>query len=254
MVLETEPAIIGRTPGLNLDAFSMSERTLPADMLKSPASVDDCLEIVVAWIEQMAGKSYFVGPLEEFQARYGKVNPEDEFYQSRMNYFLEHCVLERPMTGNPEKGLAPVTRFFENHGDITKSLEDGATTWIKFSGFRHGVFQVLKSGSEMLVVKDLITERSFKIVPKAGETLQYLRKKSIFQCFVFGNFDQKHLGQGLIVHPEGGNQEIVKFIKKYKKNPTVKPADVLRNLAVTNMRFLRMQHVDPAVIYRNLSS
>lgn len=254
MVLETQSAIIGRMPGLYLDAFSTSERLLPSDMLTSPASVDDCLEVVVAWIEQVAGKSYFVGPLEEFQARYGKVNPEDEFYQARMNYFLEHCVLERPMTGSAENGLAPVTRFFEKHSDITKGPEDGSATWIKFSGFRHGVFQVLKSGSEMMLVKDLITERSFKIVPKAGETLQYLRKKSIFQCFVFGNFDHKQLGQGLIVHPEGANPEIVKFIKKYKKNPTVKPADVLRNLAVTNMRFLRMQHVDPAVIYRNLSS
>jgi len=254
MVLETEPTIISRTPGVHLDVFSTSERLLPRDMLKAPASVDDCLEIVVAWIEQTAGKSYFIRPLEEFQVRYGKVNPEDEFYQARMNYFLEHCVLERPMTGGAESGLAPVTRFFEGHGAITKNLEDGAATWMNFSGFRHGVFQVLKSGAEMMMVKDLITDRSFKIVPKANETLQYVSKKSIFQCFVFGNFDRKYLGQGLIVHPEGANPEILNFFKKYKKYPNVRPSEVLRNLALTNMRFLRMQHVDPAVIYRNLSS
>lgn len=254
MVLETEPKIINKMPGFFANAEPMSERLLQSDMLKSPVSVDDCLEIVVAWIEQVAGKTYFVGPLEEFQARYGKVNPEDEFYQARMNYFLEYCVLERPMTSVNGSTLAPVTRFFEVHNDVTRGLEAGAATWINFSGFRHGVFQVLKSASEMLVVKDLVTERSFKIVPKAGETLQYLRKKSIFQCFVFGNFDRKYLGQGLIVHPDGANVEILKFLKKHKKSPTLKHPELMRNLAALNMRYLRMQHVDPTVIYKHLNA
>jgi hypothetical protein len=32
--------------------------------------------VVVQWIEKIAGKNYFITPLEEFQSRFGKVNPE----------------------------------------------------------------------------------------------------------------------------------------------------------------------------------
>lgn len=253
MVLETEPTVLIGLFGNELKLQAASEKAISEEVLTTVHSVDDCLEIVISWLEQIAGKAYFVGPLEDYQARYGKVNPEDEFYQARMNYFLEYCVLERPMTGNSASDLtSPVTKFFEKHFELTRSTEAAAKFWTNFISFRHGVFQVLKSGSDMLLVKDLITDRSFSIIPKAGETLQYLRKKSIFQCFVFGNFDRKYLGQGLIVHPEGSHRDILKYLKNYKKYPSVKPTELLRSLAATNMRFLRMQHVDPSIIYRDL--
>jgi hypothetical protein len=221
---------------------------------KSPATVDECLEIVVAWIERVFGKDYFVGPLEEFQSRYGKVNSDDEFYQVRMNYFLEHCVLEKSNDGSTKNSSAAVTNFFEQNPDLTRGDDESVKTWIDFIGFRHSIYQVQKSGAELLVVKDLITERSFNILPKNGETLQYLNSKSIFQGFVFGNFTNKNLGQGLIVHPEAANQKIIKYINKRKSSRPFNRSDIFTSLAAANMRFLRMQHVDPAVIYGSLLS
>jgi len=252
MVLETNATIIDAkyTVGVLTDSFSAGVSV--AEEMTTPKSIDDCLEAVVAWIEAKAGKNYFVGPLEEFLAKYGKVNPEDEFYQARMNYFLEQCVLERPMTGDL-MGLAPVSKFLSQYQNITRGTTSEAEIWTNFSGFKHGIFEVLKSESDCLNVRDLISDVCFEIVPKAGETLKYLRRKSIFQCFVFGNLQQRYLGQGLIVHPDNAAREILKYIKTYKKYPSLKPSDLMRLFAATNMRFMRMQHVDPAVIYASIS-
>ena len=223
-----------------------SKMSLAAD------SIDHCLEVVVDWIEKKAGKSYFVGPLEEFQARYGKVNPEDEFYQSRMNYFLEYCVLERPMTGRPDR-LVPISIFFDELSELTQGDDANSLIWRNFSGFYHGIFQVLNSGEKQVEAIDLLTEKKFTLVSKAGETLKYLRKKTIFQGFLFGTLNRRCLGQGLIVHPELANKEVLKYIKKYRKYPLVSSNEVLRLMAQTNMRLLRMQHVNPAVIYQSIS-
>lgn len=151
-------------------------------------------------------------------------------------------------------GLAPVSRFLEENAHLTLCSQEGSDVWVSVSGFLHGVFEVKKAGDEVMVVRDLISDRSFKVTSKAGETLKYLKRKSIFQGFVFGNLECRVLGQGLIVHPDQASKEIHKFIKKFRKFPTIKPNDVLRILAATNMRFLRMQHVNPAVIYSNISS
>lgn len=220
---------------------------------KQNLTVDDCVETLVGWVENTVGKGYFTSLLEDFQNKYGKVNPEDEFYQSRMNYFIEHSVLERPMNTSTGGGLTPVSRFLEENFHLTSSSQDGADVWVSVSGFLHGVFEVKKAGDEAMIVRDLISERSFTVTSKAGETLKYLKRKSIFQGFVFGNLERRVLGQGLIVHPDPASKEIHKFIKKFKKYPTIKPNDVLRILAATNMRFLRMQHVNPAIIYSNIS-
>jgi len=227
--------------------------TLDAKVLVAPKTVDDCLEIVVSWIERQLGKTYFVRPLEAFQAKFGKVNPEDDFYQARMNYFLEHCVLENSMD---EIGgsRAPISRFFEENAHLTSGDDPASAIWRDFCGFRHSLFQVIKTGAELIVVRDLIAGKTLRIQSKAGETLKYLSKKSIFQGYVFGHHDLYSLGQGLILHPELANAEILKYIRQHHRYPRVATGDITRKMAQTNMRYLRMQHVNPAVIYHAISA
>jgi hypothetical protein len=251
MVLETRRQLVTDT---SRDLFRKNSDI--GGQCNNPHSltVDDCIETLVGWVENTIGKGYFASLLEDFQNKYGKVNPEDEFYQSRMNYFIEHSVLECPMITSTGPGLAPVSRFLEEKPHLTARSQAGADVWMSVSGFLHGVFEVKKEGDEVMIVRDMISDRSFKVASKAGETLKYLKRKSIFQGFVFGNLERRVLGQGLIVHPDQASKEIHKFIKRFRKYPTLKPNDVLRILAATNMRFLRMQHVNPAVIYSNISS
>lgn len=217
-----------------------------------PSSIDDCLEIVVAWVESIAGKTYFMSPLDEFQTQFGKVNHEDDFYQSRMNYFLEHCILERPMTGNASL-RSPLSVFLEQNASITSGDTRGGELWRSFCGFRHGVFQVVKAGEDEITVLDLLAERKVKIKSKAGETLKYFPRKSIFQGFIFGHGDHYVLGQGMIIHPEMAVGQIMKFFRNHKKIPRFSAAEISRMMAQTNMRYLRMQHVNPNVIYSGIS-
>ena len=220
--------------------------------LTPPNTVDDCLESVVTWLEKRAGKNYFVNPLEDFQAKFGKVNPEDDFYQARMNYFLEHCVLERPMSGLAAAG-SPLSVFFAENSGLTQGDDAASEIWRNFCGFRHSLFQVIVTGDHSITIRDLIADRSIQTRSKSGETLKYLRKGSIFQGFIFGHHGQYVLGQGLIIHPELANKEILKFLKQHRKFPRFAPSEIARMMAMTNMRFLRMQHVNPAVIYHSVS-
>jgi hypothetical protein len=223
--------------------------------VKSPdqvSSVDDCLDVVVDWIENQAGKNYFIAPLEEFQQRFGKVNPEDDFYQSRMNYFLEWCVLERPMAKG-SAGRAPISIFFDTHPDITNSQNPSAMFWQAFAGFRHSLFEVVEAGSECIEVNDLCARKRTRVVSKSGETLRYLRKGTVFQGYLFGHHDQRVLGQGLIIHPELAYKQIIRFLRDHQRLPRFSAADICRFFASTNMRYLRMQHVNPSVIYQSIS-
>ena len=222
-------------------------------VIVAPKTVDDCLEIVVSWIERQLGKSYFVRPLEAFQAKFGKVNPEDDFYQARMNYFLEHCVLEHLMD-DKAGSRAAISRFFEENAYLTSGEDPESAIWRAFCGFRHSLFQVVKTGAESIVVVDLIANKTLRIQSKAGETLKYLSKKSIFQGYVFGHHDEYSLGQGLILHPELANAEILKYMRQHHRYPRVASGEITRRMALTNMRYLRMQHVNPDVIYHAISS
>jgi hypothetical protein len=251
MVLETVTATIknSRVSQMKVTDNVSSVTTRISDV----GSVDDCLDVVVSWAETRFGKNFFVGPLEEFQARYGKVNHEDDFYQSRMNYFLEWCVLERSM-GSDLASSTPAAVFFREHQElIAVSAGRVADLWRAFAAFRHGVFQIVETGHDMIEVLDLCFGGTFKILPKSGETMRFLARNMIFQGYVYGLYDQRNLGQGMIIHPELAAQAINKFFRQHQRLPRLAPADICRIMAATNMRYLRMQHVNPAVIYQTIS-
>ncbi len=233
-------------------SMSPGQRVSAGDgAIAAPKTVDDCLEIVVSWIERRLGKSYFVRPLEAFQTKFGKVNPEDDFYQTRMNYFLEHCVLECPLDDHVGS-QSLISGFFEENAHLTSGDEPASAIWRAFCGFRHSLFQVIKTGADSIEVRDLIANKTLRIQSKAGETLKYLSKKSIFQGYVFGHHALYSLGQGLILHPELANAEILKYMWQHHRYPQVASGEITRRLAQTNMRYLRMQHVNPAVIYHGI--
>ena len=250
MVLETSHASREIIQGMQMRVTPNKDLNLKKKL--APITIEECLEAVVAWVEQHTGKNYFLAPLEEFQARYGKVNSEDDFYQARMNYFLENCVLERPMTA-VAGGRAPLSFFIEKHSHYTTGEDENSSVWRAFCGFRHSVFQVVKAGANGIVVRDLMADKIIKIQSKAGETLQYLGAQSIFQGYIFGHHNQYVLSPGLILHPELANNEILMFIKQYRLNPRVQPQEITRLLAQINMKYMRMQHVNPKVIYSGIS-
>lgn len=212
----------------------------------APAQLDDCLERVVKWIETRFGKQYFVQPLETFSQEFGKAFPEDAFYQERMNYFLEYCILERPIKGQSSL-MTPLRMFFD---EITGQSVLYPEPWVIFSEFRHSLFEVTKAGENQIQLRDLLSERKYTVRSKCGETLKYLRKKTIFQSYLFGSNGIYYLGQGVVTHPDRARKPLVRYIRSLVKANQMNEMRVLKLASLNNMRYLRMQHVDPAKLYR----
>lgn len=241
MVLESSFEKVSSVVHQQVGGQTMQEKT-------SNMGLEDCLEEVVEWVATRRGKEYFVEPLDTFLAQWGKAFPEDPFYQDRMNYFLEYCVLERTMTGNLDS-LTPFMAFIKESSGL-QLLKNKC--WQSFCDFRHSVFEVLKSGDDQILIRDLLSLRSYKVVPKEQETLKFMAKKSIFQGFIFSSDEGYRLGQGIIIHPEKSRKQILKFMREQKKVPRFTENEILKMIAFTNMRFLRMQHVNPSVIYARI--
>jgi hypothetical protein len=207
--------------------------------------LDGCLDEVVQWTVKSVAQDYFVKPLEEFGQKWGKVFPEDPFYQDRMNYFLEYCVLERPLSGqigtnllqSYVKTIAPKTGFSED------------SIWHVFGNYRHSVFEVTKCGDRQVVVRDLLSDARFVLRAKSGETLRYLSSKLVFQGFVFADGLVYRLGQGQIIHPPAARRKVIKCIKGLRKSNSLRDHAFLQQLGHLQMRYSRMQHVNAADLY-----
>ena len=239
MVLETSSPQIGTK-------LSMTDIIhVQANGVIAPNSLDTCLENVVNWVVSRYGKDYFKEPLEDFMRSFGKVFPEDEFYQERMNLFLEHCILQRPLTGQG-LGRSPMVEFMDDRSITT----DRSSIWWKtLCEFRHTIFEVTKSGSDQIAIKDLITDQTLIVRPKESETLRFVEKRSIMQGFVFRTENGHYcFGQG-IIHPPRARKLIQRAAKEHRKKRPCADATFLTKLALINLKYLRMHHVDPEVIY-----
>lgn len=212
------------------------------------SQIESCLETVVNWLASTYGKEYFVAPMEEFFIAFGKVFADDSFYQDRMNYFLEYCILERAMQGE-SSDCTPLIKYLQQ----ARLSADQNKVWQNFSDFFHSIFEVQKSTTDALVIKDLMNDAYFTIHPKNSESLKFITKRTIIQGYIFAGEDAHYLGQGLIIHPDRARKVIAKYIKEKKKSGRIVEEQILRQLALTNMRYLRMQHVDPANIYNSIS-
>jgi hypothetical protein len=207
------------------------------------ARVDECLEKVVDWTTQNIDSNYFVKPKEEFFNSFGRVLPEDEFYQMRMNYFLEWCVLERPVSGRTD-GQTPSSLFLQDTSN--ESQKESREFWASVVGaHRHSVFEVIASSDTVIIVRDLLARHIYRIMSQPGVTLKFFVRKMIFQGFIYGFGGLYRLGSGYIIHPDGARYTITRQIK----SRDCPESDVLKKLALVNMRFRRMQHVESKQIY-----
>jgi hypothetical protein len=213
------------------------------DKSLSGENLEKILEQVINWIETHKGKSYFVAPLEEFFSKNGKAFPDDPFYQDRMNYFLEYCVLERPLTGVASKET-PLNAYLEG-----SHAENHLPEMALIGEFRHSIFEVVSSGDKKILLKDLQTNKKHPVRTKGKETFKFLQKGTIFQGYIFGTNPNAYLGQGMILHPKAILKTLKKYIKNLKKASTYGELELLQQLALTNMRYLRMQHVNPTLLY-----
>ena len=207
----------------------------------SMQTTDQALEAIVADAESTLGKNAFVAAKEEFYLRFGKVFPEDPFYDARMSYFLDYFVFLRVVPGETK---TPFLKFAPSN----KSIPDDLRAMMEC--FRHSIFVVdaLSQGHQM-TVRDLRTGNGWKVFPKPGESLRGFSKGSVFQGCLFPDSNGAYLSNGLVMHPPQILGDIKKFLKNSANSADFDEQEVLAKLAFVQLRSLRHSRAGAKRIY-----
>jgi hypothetical protein len=217
--------------------------------------LDDLLEGLVYWARHKFGADEFVRAREEYYEKAGKVFEEDSFFLTRMNYFIDFFLFERPLPKGKSVALelSDQTPFdvFQRFGrtEVPSFSPSIAERLNDLGSFSHSIFLVSKIRDQEMFVTDLLNGERLIIRPKETETFKGFCKKDIFQSFIF-NYDRKHrLGSGVIIHPAEARKTIRRYLKDAQKSPEYHRNKVLYRLARQHIRHLRHGHVDPRLIY-----
>lgn len=206
-------------------------------------TTDQVLEAVIADAEAAFGKEAFIAAKEEFYLRFGKVFPEDPFYEARMSYFLDYFVLLRAIPGELK---TPFLKF----AAANKAIPDDLRLMVEC--FRHSIFEVASfSPAHEMMVEDLRTGATYKIRPKPGESLRGFSKGAIFQGCLFPHGEYAYLSNGLLMHPSQVLGEIKKFLKNSVNSESFDEQEALARLAFVQLRALRHSRAGAKRIYGN---
>ena len=206
-------------------------------------TTDQVLEAIVSDAEVSYGKNAFVVAKEEFYSRFGKVFPEDLFYESRMSYFLDFFVLLRPVPGEAYTPFMKFAKFNTSQPALLVSA---------LEAFRHSIFEVeALAGLSGMLVKDLRTGAAYKVRPKGNESFRGFTKGAVFQGFIFPGDDFAFLGNGLVMHPPQVLSVIKKYLKHAAKSLDFDEQAALARLAFVQLKALRHSHAGAKRIYGN---
>jgi len=217
-------------------------------------SVDDVVEAIVHWLETQLGGEEFVTAKGDFFGRFGKVFPEDEFYETRMRYFLDWFLFFRSLPAHSNRLGQVVTPFeiFPRHEVLARPGVSARTAEFisALATCRHSLFQVSKVRDDSMQIVDLLEGGAkISIRPKSNESFRAFAAKDVFQGFLFGAGQTVFMSQGLIQHPRSVSSTILKMLKSARKVPGFQAQGILSRLASVQLRAVRHSHVDPVAIY-----
>lgn len=227
-----------------------------AETFKSQTSLyplDEIIELASIWATDLLGRAELIAAQDEFFANTGKIFHDDTFYDSRISYFIEHFLFERPISGLERasnfKGMIPY-QLFINHA--IEGLKIDLSTKAIFASLihaRHSLYEVEKITLRGLIVRDILIPQKIKINAKKTEHYVGFDNGTIFQGFVFRLPEACHLGSGLIIHPNRAKTPISSLLKQSRKTGPTPEFPFLCKLAKTHLRHIRHQHVDIKTIY-----
>lgn len=222
------------------------ELFVPVDNL----TTDQLLEAVVMRSEREFGKSAFIAAKDDFHALFGKVFPEDPFYETRMSYFLDYFVFLRPLAsgaGAPTAFLRfghEIARMFDSSGDVAGRLVRA------MEAFRHSLFEIVNvPAANSMTIRDLRTGTPYQVRRKSNESFCGFTRDTVFQGFVFPDGNHAYLGNGLIMHPPQVMPVIRKFLKKQEKSADFDEQSTLARLAWVQLKAMRHSHAGAKRIY-----
>lgn len=210
--------------------------------------IDAAIEHLTHWAVEEFGNDELVAARDDFFANFGKVFHDDRFFGSRMSYFTNYYVFERPVKLSDSKNSSPI-RFYLDTNPERKSADEIAAVH-NVSLCIHGVFQVVKVKKDDAVFENIISKERIPVKLPNSYRMFGLSKNQILQGFVFRTPDGYHPAAGIFSHAEGVEKVIKKAIKKHQKETEFDHLQFLGRLAATQLKSVRMKHVDPKAIYK----
>lgn len=215
--------------------------------------LDEIIELASIWTTDLLGREELIAAQQAFFNNTGKVFHDDDFYNSRISYFIEHFLFERPISGVGQaelmKGLIPYQLFINKAIEAQSIDETAKAIFASLMHARHSLFEVEKTNHSSLIIRDILIPQKIQIMAKQGENFVAFEPGIIFQGFVFRMPKKCHLGGGLIVHPSRAKNLISHFIKKTRKTGPTAEFPFLCKLAKIHLKHIRHQHVDVKSIY-----
>jgi len=213
------------------------------------STIDAAIEKLTHWAEREFGNDELVSAREEFFSKFGKVFYDDPFFGSRMSYFINHYLFERPITKQGIKNITPVRYYLDTNPERTNAATIQATH--ELSLCIHGIFQVVKiRNNEDAIFLNLLTNDKIPMRLPKNYRLFGLKKNQILQGFVFRTQVGYHPAAGIAYHPDGVFQILKKAIKMKDIVREDNHLGFLGQTASTQLKAIRLKHVDPKTIYK----
>lgn len=200
--------------------------------------VDKALDSMLYWVNQEYGEELIVKAKDDFYWRNGKVFHEDDFYPSRMTYFVDQFIFQYI----PSRASGRTLTLFDLY------REEHPLSAIK--AVRHSIFRVRSLGKEKLKIIDLLTNKQLVVKRRQNETFFGIKRKQILQGYIYHCGDDLFLSLGLVFHPAACTKPILRYIADVKTAGRYDAAAVLSRFARLQLRHKRHAHVDPTVIYQ----
>ncbi len=200
--------------------------------------VEKEIEKLLLWAYQTFGSEQLVKAKEQFYWKTGKVFVDDYFFQSRISYFIDHFLFDRPVELLSDyQGKTPYTSYTDGLNKV--SIEP----------IEHSVFCVTKIGSQSLNIRSLIKGHKYTVSARPDERLDGISKSDIFQSYIYKLEDRYYLSKGIIFHPYKAYRTIRRQVKKAITQEDFQLDAFLHKLARQQLRQSRHVHVDPKKFY-----
>lgn len=203
------------------------------------SEVEHEIETIVSWYSGRFGSSDFVTFKELYFQNFGKVFPEDEYFNQRMSYFIDQFVFEFQMPALESQ--------IEENTPFEQFLLVNPNT--AFRSAKHSIFSVQRVQPQYLLIRDLLSKERHRIEIHHGASFAGIQKKDLFQGFLYELREGISLSRGLIFHPTNVHSLIKKELKNLLNNGNLNRLNLLARLAHQQLRHLRHLHVNARIFY-----
>ena len=193
------------------------------------------LEYIINWAVKTYGTETFAKAKNEFYLLAGKFFYDDPHFHQRIHYFLDHFIFEKKISDHLKKinSEPPYFEFISsdhfNNENYINSKNQAAM--LDLRKFRHSIYLVKKVTLSELTIIDLLTDEKIKVSPIDDQIFHGIKRKQVFQSYIFNWKDKYHLSKGIILHPEKSWKVILKKTKIVRKSKEKELLTLLMKLA-----------------------